>query len=492
MSDQIEGMGQDRVEAQRQRHTLAQLSQGQAEAQRQRHTLAHMTQEQAEAQRERHTLAHMNEEQAEAQRERHTLAHMTQEQAEAQRERHLVENLNLNALQRRHQADALRRSNFHPMGQEWDYDNRCEYCSALWLVADSSSSRKSCCKEGKWCTYGNGDEEFSPNGFPALKPLPPNLKQVAIQKCKFFSTPSSYYNNLFSLGVTGIDNGRPGVGYEVMNMDACVKLNGRTYHMYQNTSMTSCAVSNVICDGFGDHVQSLIEKGVGVNEANSIRAELNQHNRFHQSLNDIGQSLRNNQVPTVRTSLSIKAHEEEISILRNHNVERGHQTVYSFTLPNQEETKFLDNDSYEVEPLMYPLLHPCGERGWGTDVTTCDPKIYMMDYLKSRLLQPEPELLLLNWRGDAEELLVNRYQLMARLGQYWIMESFSRALDNQIKFQRSNQNYLSGGGVHPERQNDNGGASESGPTYLNDTVHGSPKHRKRKASEALELLRNNI
>jgi hypothetical protein len=71
---------------------------------------------------------------------------------------------------------------------------------------------------------------------------------------------------------------------------------------------------------------------------------------------------------------------------------------------------------------------------------------------------------------------------MARLGQYWILESFSRALDNQIKFQRLNQSYISGGSFQPNL------SGESQPTYLNDTIHGSPKHRKKKASEALELV----
>ena len=68
------------------------------------------------------------------------------------------------------------------------------------------------------------------HGFPTLQNLPPILREVVTTKTKFFTTPSAYYNNLYSVGITGVDNGRPGHGYEVMNMDACVKLNGRTYH----------------------------------------------------------------------------------------------------------------------------------------------------------------------------------------------------------------------------------------------------------------------
>jgi hypothetical protein len=477
---QLSFLTQIQNEAQRERHQLAHLSQIQIEGQREKHQLPHLSQIQIEAQRERHQLAHLFQIQIDAQRERHQLAHLSQIQTDAQRERHRSINLSLNSHTRRQQAEALRRENFMPMGQEWDLENRCHYCNALWLYADSANSRKSCCKEGKWCIYNNGVNEVSPYGFPALKPLPPNLKRIAVDKCQFFSKPSAFYNNLFSFGVTGVDNGRPGVGYENINMDSCVKLNGRTYHMYQNTSMTNCAVSNVICDGFGDHVNSLIEKGVSITEATTIRDELNINNRFQIELNDIGHALRNQTVPNFRASLSIRAHDEEISILRNQNAELGYNTFYRFTLQN-EQVKYIDSDSYDVEPLMYPLFHPNGERGWGNDLIR-NHKIYLIDYLKSRLLQPEPDLLSSNWRRDPVQLLVNRYQLMARLGQYWILESFSRALDNQIKFQRLNQSYISGGSFQPNL------SGESQPTYLNDTIHGSPKHRKKKASEALELV----
>ena len=472
-------MSQDRATKKRSSDKTENMSKDRIEAQRTRHQVAHLTQIQAENQRERHHVAHLTQIQIEAQRERHQLAHMSQIQIEGQRERHRSINLSLNSHNRRLQAEALRREKFIPMGQEWDIENKCRYCDALWLFADNANSRKSCCKEGKWCIYNNGENELSPDGFPALKPLPPNLKRIAVEKCQFFSKPSAFYNNLFSFGVTGVDNGRPGVGYENMNMDSCVKLNGRTYHMYQNTSMTNCAVSNVICDGFGDHVNSLIEKGVSIPDASAIRDELNIHNRFQIELNDIGHALRNQTVPNIRASLSIRAHDEEISILRNQNAELGYNTLYCFTLQN-EQVKFINSDSYEMEPLMYPLFHPHGERGWGNDCVR--NKIYMIDYLKSRLLQPEPNLLSLNWRRDPVQLLVNRYQLMARLGQYWILESFSRALDNQIKFQRVNQSYISGGSFQPNH------SGESQPTYLNDTIHGSPKHRKKKAAEALELV----
>jgi hypothetical protein len=43
------------------------------------------------------------------------------------------------------------------------------------------------------------------------------------------SSKSSYYNSIFALGATGVDNGKGG-GWEKIHGDHAVKLNGRTYH----------------------------------------------------------------------------------------------------------------------------------------------------------------------------------------------------------------------------------------------------------------------
>ena len=79
-----------------------------------------------------------------------------------------------------------------------------------------------CCKEGAW--YGDG------SSFPMLEPLPDVIKNYAFQRMQHFAPRSSFYNGLYSLVITGVDNGREGVGFEPMNMDSCVKLNGRIYH----------------------------------------------------------------------------------------------------------------------------------------------------------------------------------------------------------------------------------------------------------------------
>ena len=250
---------------------------------------------------------------------------------------------------------------------------------------------------------------------------------------------------------------------------------------YPNTAMGSCGVTNVIFDGFSDHVNDLLRNGVSRDTANDLREELMGINFYLQDLTEIGRALHEN-LPIYTSHISVKAHEEELSILRDQDQDRGQEIVYCFTLPGEETESFIDSNSGQVEPLLYPLLYPYGERGWGADLKTMDPKIDLMDYLKSKLLQPEPELLIYDIKRE-RKLNVNRYQAMSRLGQYWIIESLSRCLDQQIAFQRANQSYLSGGAV-----NDHQAGDGTAPSKLNDSIHGSPAHRKRKASEALEIV----
>jgi len=185
---------------------------------------------------------------------------------------------------------------------------------------------------------------------------------------------------------------------------------------YPDSTMSTCGVNNVVFDGFSDHVRDLLDKGVSMDVANSLRLELVENNPYIHDLVSIGQALHYD-IPAVTTFLSVTAHQEELSILRNQDQDRGYQTIYQFTLAGAEEDTFLDNNSEQVEPLMYPLLFPYGERGWGSDLKVVQPKIDLMDYLKSKLLQPEPDLIIRNWQ-DEMDLEVNRYQVMSRLGQY--------------------------------------------------------------------------
>jgi hypothetical protein len=142
------------------------------------------------------------------------------------------------------------------IAQKWDYDHPCSHCGCVWLESDLKGARRLCCQEGLWARPDMvGDDETCSQGhFPQLEPFPPAIRDISISRANHFTTRSGFYNNLFSTTVTGVDNGRAGHGYEVFNMQAAVKLNGRTYHRFPDSSMTSCGMANFVHDGLNFHV----------------------------------------------------------------------------------------------------------------------------------------------------------------------------------------------------------------------------------------------
>jgi len=188
--------------------------------------------EEKAADRQRHRVANLPENRIEevraADRQRHRVENLPENRLDgvraADRQRHRVENLQDDRLVLVHNADRLRnrlRTEVkRSVMQEWDYSNKCQYCKCLYLK--SEKSRKMCCKEGAWIGIN------SP--FPKLQPLPDAIRFCALERMEHFASRSSFYNGLYSLVITGVDNGREGVGFENMNMESCVKLNGRIYH----------------------------------------------------------------------------------------------------------------------------------------------------------------------------------------------------------------------------------------------------------------------
>ena len=181
---------------------------------RQRLRRQNQSEEKRNAERARHLHENMSAEQIGQHRNRNIHENMNVEQINEHRNRNIHENMNVEQITR-HRA----RSStvfFKIYDQEWDYENRCQTCNCLYLK--SETNRKVCCNEGEWVSENSY--------FPQLNPLPQAIRHFALNRINHFGTKCGFYNNLFSMAITGVDNGRKGVGYETMNMTACVKLNG--------------------------------------------------------------------------------------------------------------------------------------------------------------------------------------------------------------------------------------------------------------------------
>jgi len=76
-----------------------------------------------------------------------------------------------------------------------------------------------------------------------------------------------------------------------------------------------------------------------------------------------------------------------------------------------------------MEPLCYVLLFPYGKGGWGADMRKT---LRFNDYLCCRMIRPEKNhdgtLLQLFNKARTRKIPVNRFQLMSRLGQTYLVD----------------------------------------------------------------------
>jgi hypothetical protein len=165
--------------------------------------------------------------------------------------------------------------------------------------------------------------------------------------------------------------------------------------------------------------------------------------------------------------MNANASKLHVGVLLNHDLVNGVTYQYG----TQENKTKITADHYEVEPLCFPFFFPYGERGWGADLKAS--KIHLTAYLAARMLQPENIEKVRNEVGD-KLISLNRFQLMSRLGQYFLVEGVSRSLDSGLKYQRANRNLIFGyddiyAPVDTEREVDDDSSSTS---FLSDSVMG--------------------
>jgi hypothetical protein len=143
--------------------------------------------------------------------------------------------------EQRLQGNYRRSISFKSVQQKWNYENPCTFCGCIHLTCATALQKKLCCQSGDYLTNPN---------YPKLFELPLFLKNLMLLRTEHLSTKSSYYNNMFSIAVTGYDNGRKGVGCEQINGPSALKINGRVYHFFPpSANQKFGGISNFTYDG---------------------------------------------------------------------------------------------------------------------------------------------------------------------------------------------------------------------------------------------------
>jgi len=314
------------------------------------------------------------------------------------------------------------RQTYATISQSWDYANPCVHCGYIYLVADTN--RNQCCMNGRAL-----DDTY----FPPLLPMPPELNHLALNRIEHMNSNSTYYNNLLALGAVGVDNGKGG-GYEKLVGDHALKLNGRTYHFLPKTGgsggleyFTFDAGEALLAKGVSLNKESKRGEHIKATNLHKLFEELKQTNCHVHDCEQIGRGVtqivdpaNEEEVRVVIAQLNTQTSSFDVAAITSDRT-TGERTL-TYKLKGAHKASRIPISHRLMEPLSYPLLFPYGKVGWDT-LTGRD--LHFGDYLLSRMLMPEksqgfdqdPVLLYSANKAKTHQLPVNRFQLMARLGQ---------------------------------------------------------------------------
>ena len=139
-----------------------------------------------------------------------------------------------------------------------------------------------------------------------------------------------------------------------------------------------------------------------------------------------------------------------------------------------------------IEPLSYPLLFLEGEDGWGKDIAK---HVHFPEYIVSRMLMPEEGIYVRN-AIETKWLPANRFQIFARIAQYWLVDCVSRNIDSRLDWVKRNQDYIFGtGGSHPLQ---NGMIGLGGEADIEVEPYDNPNHDMNEGIQIDDYVNNNL
>ena len=291
-----------------------------------------------------------------------------------------------------------------------------------------------------------------------------------------------------------MDNGKGG-GWERIRGPHAVKLCGRTYH-YMPRSNTTGGIQHFIMDKYTEalmHGQSFQTKSSEKTDSaikdavlRTFWDTLHRTNRWVQHCKIIGEAVQiindqnypdedyepaqeafTKEVISQINSVSNIPHLLDVASVTDDTVIG--KRIVEFKLRGTKRWEKIPITSVHIEPLSYPILFIAGEDGWGIDLK---PEVNFPDYIVSRMLMPEPNLYVRN-AANNKFLPSNRFQLFARVAQYWLCDCVSRSIENRLEWIRNNQSYVTNGQPNLQQLQSgiegNGGEADL-PERTDDTI----------------------
>ena len=304
-------------------------------------------------------------------------------------------------------------------------------------------------------------------------------------------------NNILSFGATGVENSAGGAFEHDMLGPHAVKLNGRTYHLLHNANNNStdpsCGLSYFVFDNITALNSASQSRQVDNTVVQAIFRYLTVYNPIARNLKAIGTEILHQddrfldrETPILIARMNQQAQYLEVASITNSNA-TGNKII-RFQMKNKPNTTQINMTSEILEPLCYPLLFTRGEDGWG-DIYR--KQIKFPAYLASRMLKPD-NIIMPTLHDNSRTINVNRMQLLARLGQTYLVDMVSRAIDYKLKWNYNNQDNIFCG-QHEMRYNRDEHVAEAvdddeRSTFLPSSFHGSPRHLKELSNNALSIV----
>lgn len=346
----------------------------------------------------------------------------------------------------------------------YDEDHPCEHCGFTYLQAERTN-RTMCCGSGL---------ALSTDDFPCLQPLPTSLKNLYRNYVTTLSAESYRLNNCFQISAIATDPSRSQGGqgwnygdqYHHRNSSSSVTLHGRLYHVIRDAANFAPlrwmihVASNGTSEEQDEHAAQLRLRPETIA---TIRQALLLYNPYYtvlrvlapqdQQTTDVRGSNDDAAQQTARAALGVRiagacdAH--EVAAIHTYGARAGvgqwsRSTERSVVIwrqgPQGYTTDTISAMSCLYEPLCYPLFFCCGEDGWGTDFRSGNGRrLSLQVYTRLRILMPEIGLTTRSRSSSGSIITVNRFQLLGKLMQVYVVDMWSRVIDQRLDWIRRNQ-----------------------------------------------------
>ena len=294
----------------------------------------------------------------------------------------------------------------------------CRTCNIVLLTGERAG----------FCCGPNGNR-FSL--IPSLPPLPAEYDIIIDDER--ISRLSRRLNLIFSFAALESTHSFPTPGNP-----SFVVISGRIYHRLRNNPQVRSAVRWLLYDGFDMSSAPHNDNSIPQHWISTLRDCFLRVNPLTRSICFLHDIQTNNQDDFASASVIIRdsGAQEIAAIMCYDNTVLSEITPRSLIVSRHNgRDQYIPTVSRLWEPLAYPLLFPSGTLGWGLIGSTETPGEHYND---SDFDAPTTQI----WHYRARLLREPRFQIFGRLTNEYVVDMFTRELECQLRYIRSNQNRL--------------------------------------------------